>query len=257
MSQLNGYSILIAGPARVGKSTLINGIVGRPIARTSPSFDSCTTSIREYPVKAEVRNEKGEVVQKKISFYDTPGIENWTDQGKFVEGTRELVTKTNPICAILCFSPGCDSNSQWIQMLAQELVKKDIFVCFVVTNMNAGSIQQRTAVFQQLEQIAASVCGEQIKTEIDSKQKPFLTVFKRGLVVRVNSIPFESDFGTAPVQYIEYLCRGLIVGLGNEEKIYQWCLTILDNRSLKDKITHGWEDFLQQCQKWLKEIFLK
>lgn len=258
MSQLSGYSILVAGPARVGKSTLINSLVGRETARTSPSLNACTKDIREYRVRGEAQTSTGEVVQRKISFWDTPGIENWTDRKEFANLTAYFVANSSPICALLCFSPGCNSKTSWMQDFASALRAQGIFVCFVVTNMYAGSDEQSEAAFSELVAIATKIFNEKPRLRTAADGDLFYAGFQQGLVVKVNSKEFVSRRGNVhmPPQHLDDLAHGIIEGLqGNDEKLLHWCLTILDNRTLLQKLAHGWADFVHLFKRFFGLTF--
>ncbi len=64
---LNNFSIILCGPPRVGKSTLINTLCGQQLAKTDRSLSlfSCTKTITEYKMIYS---------NTIISIWDTPGI---------------------------------------------------------------------------------------------------------------------------------------------------------------------------------------
>lgn len=64
-SDAKATAILVLGEWGVGKSTLINDVIGRPVVKTGSSSDAVTTDVTEVVVRAKRR--KGEAV-----FYDTP-----------------------------------------------------------------------------------------------------------------------------------------------------------------------------------------
>ena len=69
----DSISILIAGKMWTGKSTLVNGIVGKEVARVSSKALTETTQIVSYDTQAEIHHE---LLRKKIKVvvWDTPGL---------------------------------------------------------------------------------------------------------------------------------------------------------------------------------------
>lgn len=72
LSQATSASILITGKTGAGKSSLINGMVGKDIAKEGTSLDRETTSVQQFRVACE-----GGVT---ITVWDSPGLQDGLDK---------------------------------------------------------------------------------------------------------------------------------------------------------------------------------
>ena len=72
LSQANSASILITGKTGAGKSSLINGMVGKDVAKEGTSLNRETTSVQQFRVACE-----GGVT---ITVWDSPGLQDGLDK---------------------------------------------------------------------------------------------------------------------------------------------------------------------------------
>ena len=128
VNELENFSVVVVGPPRVGKSTLINAFTGENLAATNGGFTSCTKEIHDYSY--EIKGYSG---RKKIHFYDLPGIESWKpeDLDNFI---NELFDKTKPIIVMIVVSPNCFLNPDTMNDVIHKFYKRNIVLCFVLTN---------------------------------------------------------------------------------------------------------------------------
>ncbi|UJR24413.1 hypothetical protein I4U23_005789 [Adineta vaga] len=139
------FTVTLCGASRVGKSTLINAIIGREVAVTSSSLNACTTSITEHILEQQ-RNSNDSRLNYTIKFWDTPGIESWTEQ-HVQQYFYQLIQKTNPICIIYCISPSSFADMNQVKWVLQQCIQRNIFIALVCTNMYSGN--RRSTVMEQ------------------------------------------------------------------------------------------------------------
>jgi len=85
--------VWVLGPPRVGKSCLIKAITNYDSIEERPSMDSITKERKKYPFK-------------HFNFWDTPGIENWSEiQAEHVWRDSFENNSTLPLAVWLCFAP--------------------------------------------------------------------------------------------------------------------------------------------------------
>lgn len=127
-------NILICGSARVGKTTLINAICRKEIAKSNASLSSQTKTIERYSSRTVMGN-----VTHETNFWDTPGIESWneTDVRNYM---ASLIDQTHPICMIYCASPGSFAIVDYVGWMITRCHCKNIFCALICTNMPSTSI---------------------------------------------------------------------------------------------------------------------
>jgi len=229
--KLEEFGIMLCGSARVGKSTLINAICGKSVAKTSASLNSCTAKITKYSMEVQYKDTNSLLHKAIVSFWDTPGIEDWTEKA-VKEYVFELVGRTNPICMIYCASPGTLANTKVIQWLCEACRGCKIFFALVCTNKYAGTKQQRDAVLTEFQNILKSVAGQSPQT-IDN----ILCCPKIGLVTSVNSELFDNGEWRKEKEGVNELCFAIMREL-DEEKLREWCVCLLDNRDFWTIMEH-------------------
>ncbi|CAF4531319.1 unnamed protein product, partial [Didymodactylos carnosus] len=104
------FEILVFGPARVGKSTLIKQVSGDDSIETSAEMNACTTRTEKHMDKYN------------IFWWDTPGFENWT-----------IVQAEKFLAAIFCRTANSLGSSQVVQYMFDELRKNGILLLYVIT----------------------------------------------------------------------------------------------------------------------------
>ncbi|MGE5042404.1 MAG: GTPase Era [Candidatus Levyibacteriota bacterium] len=78
-------TVALIGRPNVGKSTLVNNLVGQKVAITSPKPQTT-----QFPIYAVFENEEGQII-----FVDTPGVFAKAKLAKGKEGNRETETVLN------------------------------------------------------------------------------------------------------------------------------------------------------------------
>ncbi|CAF4607874.1 unnamed protein product, partial [Rotaria sp. Silwood2] len=146
------YTITVCEASRVGKSTLINALIGKEVAKTSSSLNSCTKKIEKYIIKHNVESSNG-LLGYTITFWDTPGIEKWTEN-EVRSFLSQIMNETKPICTIYCASPGSFAVPEQVAWFVQTCIDRDIFVALVCTNMYAGN--KRLQVMKQFTDLIES-----------------------------------------------------------------------------------------------------
>jgi GTPase Era involved in 16S rRNA processing len=235
------------GSPRVGKSELINALCNNQNrAETSPSLNSCTQKITCY-VLEDTRPRNSNVKPFKINFYDTPGIESWTNQAGEMTMTQ-FIEKTDPVCVIYCASPGSFANLKQIRSMLEYCKTKEIFCALVCTNMWSGN--KRYEVITEFEK-QLEFFGEKIDkfSKQQHSQIPHKVTFfgKGALCTMVNSIVYsDPDFSDhqKPVQGVDELIHGIMESL-DQEKLLGWCYAVLYRRSYWEKFSQKVGGFFQ------------
>lgn len=248
------FNIIVMGSPRIGKSQLINAFCnGQPLAKTSASLDSCTKEVTCY-VLEDNQERHPNVRPFKISFYDTPGIECWTDEaGK--KKMIEFIRSTDPVCMIYCASPGSYASLPQLRSIIEHCKEKGIFCALVCTNMFSGN--QRDNVITEFKR-ELEIFGdktEQLFDQVDPPIMPHEVAFygKSALCTMVNSIEY-SDKGllgnlVIPPRGVDELIKGIMEAL-DHEKLLGWCYAVLERRSYWEKIRQNVDGFANR--RWIE-----
>lgn len=229
----NEFNVIVCGPPRVGKSTLINAICGHRQAKTATGLGSCTKVIHRYVLRGK-HDVDGETMKYIYNFWDTPGFESW---GKAdIEFNFNLIMskpKSDPLCMIFCASPGAFANTQQVEWVLDVCVKRHIFCALVVTNKWAGQQLQRLGVLENYKKLLSKYEKQ------TGEEKDGVTPFgNTGLCTMVNAEPYvdlESNLNK-PQEGINELIRGIMLGLGEEEKVFHWCMIAIQNRGFVSNV---------------------
>lgn len=165
--------VLLVGPPRVGKSTLITALTGVALD-TSPSTLSCT-------------RESVKISTSTLDFWDTPGIESWDEKTAemFWEDTF-IKKRILPLAMLVCVSPGCfmDYNSPGFTKLKDCSLRYDIPMIFVICN----SMRADDDWFEGFIRDVELITGQNVSV------RNGIVHHVRGMkswVIEVNSIPFR------------------------------------------------------------------
>jgi len=220
------FSIVICGSPRVGKSTLINSICHKELAKTSSSLNSCTQEIGEYFY--DVSHPTAGAYRIKV--YDTPGYENWQESDvrqMFVD----QILRTDPICVIFCASPGSYANLEPLSWIVEICRSKSIFIALVCTNMFGGA--NRKSVIDDFSRILNKFGQMTDQHDKINYWGDF------ALTAMVNSVAYtDEELGVHQgPQGIDELILGILKSLRGD-KIEAWCLVILENRTFWTRRNH-------------------
>jgi len=116
--------ILIVGPPRVGKSTLIRAITGDETIDVEATLSSVTKNISSH-------------VSDIFRFWDTPGIEDWTEKEADATWNELFVEKKIlPMAVYICFSPGSffDFSSKGFTKIDDLCTQYEVPIFFICCN---------------------------------------------------------------------------------------------------------------------------
>lgn len=207
--------ILICGAPLVGKSSLINALVGCPVAKTNTiGLDSCTQKQSSYQLG-------------NLFFWDTPGIQQWSqlDVNSYFNSSTRCQT---PICMFYCASPGSFTKLKQLDILLDECIhQRKIFCVLVVTNMFAHV--NRYAILDEFKTILTRYIdnNEQIREE-----DGIWFYGKIGLCTMINSQEYvdEDTNQRKPPQGVNELVLALIKSLNGTNQLGAWLQTIEQNQ---------------------------
>jgi GTPase SAR1 family protein len=136
--------VLVVGPARVGKSTLIKALTGDQKVVTSPGIDPHTVEMAKYTVQTSIAVNGSEAAPKRtFNFWDTPGIIDWSN---FTKTLKKFLDTARPLAVMICLAPGTDADTQaWISLI-KECTTRSMALCLVITNKFTGNDDQFTAI---------------------------------------------------------------------------------------------------------------
>jgi len=233
MSMSKEFSVIVCGSPRVGKSTLVNALCGRNVARTSNSLNSQTNTMEKYVL---TRNDDSN--QYSIAIHDTSGIESWNEKD-VRRYFSDIMKESQPICMIYCASPGSFAKLEHLQWLVDTCIQSNIFCALVCTNKYLGGMEKREHVLQDFHSLLSRYHG---LTRDENQIKYYGDV---ALCTAVNSIVYEdSGLGVRKdVEGINELLFGILKSLQGD-KVAGWCYTLADN-----------EPFWIQMKEQLKEFY--
>ncbi|CAF1390665.1 unnamed protein product [Didymodactylos carnosus] len=151
-AEFDEFNIIICGAPRVGKSTLINTLCDRKVARTHPSimYNKLTRSF----LKERRKIDDSEIIEYIYNFWDTPGFESWSKNDIQAKVNRTInKPKCAILCVICCASPGSFAVTKQLDWILIFCIVKHIFCALVVSNPWAGSEEQCTAVLEKFREL--------------------------------------------------------------------------------------------------------
>ncbi len=247
--------IVVCGSPRVGKSTLINVICGKEVAKAKEGLASVTQTIQCYTLEGPYNTGSKELYYK-YNFWDTPGFESW-EKANIKLKVKEIIEKpeTKPLCMIFCASPGTFVDLTQLEWLLNLCInKRHIFCALVCTNMYAGQKKSRLAVLDAFNGLLSKFTNDPPRTDKD------VTFYGNvGLCAAVNSEPYEDDDRILPPCGTNELILGIMESLVDEQ-VLNWCFVVLENQGFWDNCHHkvsGFFDKVKDTNKAIKKIFKK
>lgn len=224
--------IIVCGPPRVGKSTLINAMCGRELAETREGLTPVTHDIKCYTIEGQC-NTGSNIVRYEYNFWDTPGFESW-DKDNIKTKIKEIFDKpeTKPLCMIFCASPGTYVDLIRLDWLLDLCINKNhIFCALVCTNKYAGEMKSCRAVLEDFNKLLLKYTNDSPREENN-----IIYYGNIGLCTSVNSQPFECIDRILPISGVNEFIYGIMNSLVDEH-VLNWCLIVLEN-----------EGFWNDCQ---------
>ena len=241
----NEFNIIVCGAARVGKSTLINAICGKGLAKTSPGLDSCTKDISRYVLNGQCCIEN-EMITYTYNFWDTPGFESWNKEDIRTNFKKIMEKpKSDPLCMIYCASPGSFANTEQLEWLLDVCIREHRLLCaFVVTNKWAGQKSQRLAILNKYKELLSKYHPQ------TSEEDGIMYFGNVGLCTMVNAQPYidEDQNIRREEEGVDELIEGIMSCLDDDAKVFHWCMAVIQKKGLrsnfKGKLRQSYENFV-------------
>jgi GTP-binding protein EngB required for normal cell division len=229
-NMLKEFSIVMCGAPRIGKSTLINAIVGKNVAATSSGIEACTKKIQRY----SMIDEKD--TQFQIGIYDTPGLEEWN------ESITDVLNNTAPLVLVFCMAPHCWTPTDKLEVLLRQCFQVKILVALVCTNMWIGQKDHYKVILQTFDDLLTKLLHEQNYSFVKSEANG-VTYFREvndesdlekcpqtmALYTAVNSEVHEHlDVNEQP-SGVNELVDGITTSL-DSTKVTVWFFAVLNNK---------------------------
>ncbi|CAF3460401.1 unnamed protein product [Rotaria sp. Silwood1] len=233
-NMFNEFNIIVCGSARVGKSTLINAICGRKLAKTSSGLDSCTKDISRYVLNERCRIDN-EWVTYAYNFWDTPGFESWNETDIRTNFNKIMQKpKSDPLCMIYCASPGSFADTKQIKWLLDVCILEHKVLCaLVVTNKWAGQRSQRIAILDKYKELLSNYHPQ------TSEEDGIIYFGNLALCTMVNAQPYidEEQNIHHEQEGIDELIEGIMTCLDCDAKIFHWCMAVMQKKGLLNSFT--------------------
>lgn len=226
----NEFNIIVCGAARVGKSTLINAICGKGLAKTSPGLDSCTKDITRYVLNGQCCIDN-EMITYTYNFWDTPGFESWNKEDIRTNFKKIMEKpKSDPLCMIYCASPGSFANTEQLEWLLDVCIREHKLLCaFVVTNKWAGQKSQRLAILNKYKELLGRYHPQ------TNEEDGILYFGNIALCAMVNAqIYIDEDQNISREEEgVDELIEGIMSCLDDDGKVFHWCMAVIQKKGLQ------------------------
>ena len=161
--------IIVCGPARVGKSSLIKALTGQDV-ETSSSLNSYTTIATPY-----------KFANDNVIIWDTKGFEKWsrTSIDEFWKSYFQSTTFLPSLC-IFCVGTGAHADTSLVKYMFEKYVfKYNIPLCWVITKAGVTDISQTQAYIDE----GLKLLGKAIEVI----QPTIAWKTEKGFIIRINS----------------------------------------------------------------------
>lgn len=251
LQRLPPIDICVFGRSGIGKSELIKSITRLEIP-TSAQIDHVTQSLTEATTT---------IGPLQFRFWDTRGIDNWLDLDVVDNVFSEMrERKVQPIFIIYCAAAGGRVDSDIVAAILKKFQRKKLPICYVITNIYAGSSDQLTKqieggrlIMDNVFDITPDQTGK-LRFEYGNvfKNDNDLIPTRQGLLIGVNSCPFNNIMGTMPVFNIHELMNFLAGNL-NDDDFSKFVALTMNNRDFWDKISDGLHTRLERASHTLNK----
>jgi GTPase SAR1 family protein len=151
-NKLQEFNFVVCGAPRTGKSTLINAIINKDLAPTKSGPSAVTLETKCYSIEGNRPDQSDELLEQeaqqfRINIWDTKGITTWD------KSIADIIDEKQPMCMILCSSPGSFAKDKFIRPLIDQCINLKIFIALVCTNPWNDSDEKRTTVMQELHDL--------------------------------------------------------------------------------------------------------
>jgi energy-coupling factor transporter ATP-binding protein EcfA2 len=244
LQRLPPVDICVFGRSGIGKSELIKAITHLDIP-TSPQLDHVTQNLTEATTT---------IGGLQFRFWDTKGVDNWLDIDTVDNLFNDMKEKkVQPIFIIYCAAAGGRIDTDIVAAILKQFETAKIPICYVITNIYAASSDQLVKqieggrlimdnVFETVPHQTGKFCFEYkniLKNEDNSVPN------RQGILIGVNSCPFDNIMGTMPVYNIHELMNFLANNL-NDEDFSKFVTMTMNNRDFWDRFSDAWRTRIQR-----------
>ncbi|CAF4600191.1 unnamed protein product [Rotaria socialis] len=256
------YNVIVAGPPRGGKSTLIGSLCGRGINATNIHLAS-----RQKEVSCFVKTDQHKGFPHNVKFWSTIGLDPW-NKDSVKSYIHDIVQVHSPIVLLFCASPLTVITKEHLHWLIESCIEENILCTLVCTNMHAR-VRRNTVsqTFNEVLQPRTANSYSLVPGNIDS-EKPYassITLYNDSktnkpavLTCQVNSIDESSSEGGHQRSGVFELILALM-DLLPDDKLNEIIYMVLNNRPfwmyVGQTFSHDWNDkFLTNFRLWYEKF---